>query len=199
MQRVLLLCLALAFAGMMAVSLWQRIVKPDLVLPSHSQSPPRSAGQNDAAGGRMDAIGQLMQQLQQNPESVGIMIHLAEHFVEDQNWTAAESFSRRAVVAAPDNPRPLYLLGVVLHNQGNYAEAAACLERVVSLRDEPTVRYSLGILYAHYLQDPARGVQNLHAALAMPGLPDGLAMKIRAELDELAAQEKKSAMPPRAP
>jgi hypothetical protein len=80
----------------------------------------------------------------------------------------------------------LYLLGVILHNRGEHAEAAACLERVVGLRDEPSVRYSLGVLYTHYLQDPARGGQHLRVALAQPGLSDDLARSIRAELDALA-------------
>jgi cytochrome c-type biogenesis protein CcmH/NrfG len=181
MQRILLLCLALAFVVMMSVSLWQRIKQPDLVLPSHHS--PQSA-----ATARMEIISHLMQKLQQNPDSVGIMIHLAEHLMEDNNWTAAENFLRRAVVTAPDNPRPLYLLGVVLHNQGNHAEATAFLERVVSLLDEPPVRYSLGILYIHFLQDSVRGGEHLRAALAMPELPEGMAVMIRTELDELAAQ-----------
>jgi tetratricopeptide (TPR) repeat protein len=136
----------------------------------------------------MQEIGELMQKLRQDPGDVATLIQLAERFVQEKNWPPAENFARKAVVAAPGNPQPLYLLGVILHNQGNHAEAAACLERVVSLRDEPSVRYSLGVLYARYLQDPARGGQHLRAALAQPGLPDGLAETIRAELDVLASQ-----------
>ena len=185
-QRILLLCLAFAFVGMTAASLWQRIMRPDLVVPGNI--PQRSAGQDEARAGAMREIGALMQKLQQDPGDVATMLHLAERFVQDTNWAAAESFARRGVVAAPDNPQPLYLLGVILHNQGNHAEAAACLERVVSLRDEPSVRYSLGVLYARYVQDPARGSRHLRAALVQPGLPDELAKTIRTELDALASQ-----------
>ena len=186
MQRILLLLLAFAFAGMTATSLWQRIMRPELVVPSNI--PQRSSQQGEAHTGDMHEIAELMKKIQRDPGDVATMIHLAEHFVEDKNWTAAESFSRKAVVAAPGNPQPLYLLGVILHNQGNHAEAAACLERVVILRDEPFVRYSLGVLYIHYLQNPTLGSQHLRAALAQSGVPDGLTKSIRAELDALVLQ-----------
>ena len=186
MQRILLLCLAFAFAGMAAVSLWQRFMQPVLVVPADTRQ--MRAGRDEAPAGNVSEIGQLMQQIRQNPGDVAAMLHLAEHFVEDKNWAAAENFLRKAVVTAPGNPQPLYLLGVVLHNQGEHAEAAACLERVVNLRDEPSVRYSLGVLYVHYLQDPERGGQHLRAALAQPGLPDDLVGLIRAELDAFTSR-----------
>jgi cytochrome c-type biogenesis protein CcmH/NrfG len=186
MQRALLLFLAFALAGMTLISLWQRVMRPDLVVSSNA--PQRSVGRDEVPAGDMNEIGRLMQHIQQNPGDVAAILHLAEHFIQDKNWAAAENFLRRAVVAAPGNPQPLHLLGVVLHNLGDHAEAASCLERVVSLRDEPSVRYSLGVLYIHYLQDPARGSRHLRAALEQPGLLDDLAGLIRAELDALASQ-----------
>ena len=186
MQRILLLFMIFAFMGITAVSLWQRIMRPDLVVPSNTRQ--MRAGQDEAHTGDMDEIGRLMQHVQQNPSDVSAMIHLAEHLVEHENWAAAESFLRKAVVAAPGDAQPLYLLGVVLHNQGNHAEAAACLERVADLRDEPSVRYSLGVLYVHYLHDTVRGGQHLRAALTMPGLSDDLAKRIQLELDAFSTQ-----------
>ncbi|MDR0239528.1 MAG: hypothetical protein LBI88_04760, partial [Deltaproteobacteria bacterium] len=115
MQRIVLLFLAFALAGMTFASLWQRFMRPDLLVPSNTRQ--MSAGQDMAPAGTMNEISQLMQKIQQDPGDVAAMLHLAEHFVEDKNWTAAENFLRKAVVAAPGNPQPLYLLGVVLHNQ----------------------------------------------------------------------------------
>ena len=178
-QRVLLIGLALAFAGMAAVSLWQRLTAPDLVVASNA---PRGQAARDMGGGADAEIGKLMQRLQQNPNNVDIMLHLAEHLSNAQNWSAAENFLRRAVVTEPNNPHPLYLLVVALHNQGNNAEAAACRERVTGVRDEPAVRYSLGILYLHSLQEPARGMGHLRAALDLPGLSDELRKVITTEL-----------------
>ena len=186
MQRILLLFFAFAFVGMTAVSLGQRFMKPSLIVPSNVR--PMNAEQDAGHTGDMNEIGQLMQHIQQNPGDVAAMLHLAEHLVEHQNWTAAETFLRKAVVAAPGNAKPLYLLGVVLHNQDKHAEAAECLERVMGLRDEPSVRYSLGVLYVHYLQDPALGGKHLRTALTLPGLSDALAQRIQAELDALASQ-----------
>ena len=186
MQRLVLLFLAFAFAGMTAVSLGQRIMRPELTVPSNIRQV--NAGGSEAPVGAMSEIGRLMQHIQQNPGDVPALIHLAEHFMEEKNWTAAENFSRKAVVAAPGNPQPLYLLGVILHNRGEHVEAAACLERVVGLRDEPSVRYSLGVLYVHFLQNPARGGQHLRVALAQPGLADDLARSIRAELEALGPE-----------
>jgi tetratricopeptide (TPR) repeat protein len=185
-RRTMVLILAFAFAGMTVVSLGQRFMRPELVVPSNVR--PMNAGRDESHTGDMNEIGQLMRKIQQNPGDVAAMVHLAEHFVDDKNWAAAENFLRKAVVAAPGDAKPLYLLGVVLHNQGNHAEAASCLERVVGLRDEPSVRYSLGVLYVHFLEDPARGGEHLRTALAQPSVSDDLAKLIRAELDELAAR-----------
>ena len=211
-QRLVLLFLAVAFAGMTLVSLGQRIMRPDLVVPAEVRQ--ASARGNEAPAEDRGEIGRLMQHIRQNPGDVAALVHLAEHLMEEKNWEAAENFSRKAVVAAPGNPQPLYLLGVILHNRGEYAEAAACLERVVGLRDEPSVRYSLGVLYVHFLQNPARGGEHLRAALAQPGLSGDLARLIQVELDALAsgaaspqgaaaspgtAPEKKGAKPSPAP
>ena len=186
MQRLVLFFLAFAFAGMTAVSLGKRIMRPELVVPANTRQ--MSAGRGEAPTDAMGEIGRLMQHIQQNSGDVAALIHLTEHLMEAKNWEAAENFSRKAVVAAPGNPQPLYLLGVILHNRGEHTEAAACLERVVGLRDEPSVRYSLGVLYVHYLQDPARGGQHLRVALAQPGLSDDLVKSIRAELDSLSPE-----------
>ncbi|MDR0466315.1 MAG: hypothetical protein LBH94_03035 [Deltaproteobacteria bacterium] len=183
-RRILLLFLALSFLAMTMVSLWQRVVHPDLIVPSQSRQ--TSMDRDEIPAGAMSEIGQLMRQIKENPGDVAAMLHLAEHFMQEKNWAPAESFARKAVVAAPGNPQALYILAVILHSRGEHAEAASCLERVVDLRDDPSVRYSLGVIYARYLQEPARGGRHLRAALAQPGLPDDLAGLIRAELDAMA-------------
>jgi len=198
-QRALLFFLAVAFAGMAAVSLWQRMMHPELVVSSRSRQP--VAGRDEAPQDRMGEIGKLMQQVKNNPGDVAAMIHLAEHLA-DTNPEAAENFLRKAVVAAPGDPQPLYLLGEVLHKRGEHAEAATCLERVLSLRDEPSVRYSLGVLYLRYLKQPERGIRHLRAALAQPKLPDDLAAAVRAELDAFvtgAESAKDAVVPTKAP
>lgn len=187
MRRALLCVTALAFLATALAAVRQRITQPDLVVPA---APGRMQAGDAAAPGGMDEIGALMQKIQQDPGDVSSMVHLAEHFIQDGNRQAAENFLRRAVVAAPADAQPLYLLGVVLHQQGKHEEAAACFERVLSLRDEPSTRYSLGVLYVHYLHKAERGAEHLRIALTQPDLPEELAELIRTEMRNLPAQER---------
>lgn len=53
------------------------------------------------------------------------------------------------------------MLGIIQHSQNRNAEAAASLEKVVAAREDPSVRYSLGILYAYYLEQPDKGLEQL--------------------------------------
>ena len=185
-QKAVLGVMALAFAFMLGTSLWQRFAKPDLVVPA---SAGRMSDSSGAPAANMNEISQLMAKIQQDPGDFASMLHLAEHFMDDQNWPAAENFLRRAAVSAPSDPKPLYLLGVALHNQGQNAESALCLERVLGLRDEASVRYSLAVLYSHYLQNPVMALEHLRAALAMPELSAELEKLVRAEMATLAAKE----------
>jgi len=129
------------------------------------------------------AIGDLMRQVAENPRDSKAMIHLVEHLVTVQNWEAAETFAQRAITLDVNNPRPLYLLGVVQHNQGRHKEAAATLEKVLTLKDDAAVRYSLGVLYLYYLDEPERGIAQLSAGLHSPEAGD-LKAAIRAELEK---------------
>jgi tetratricopeptide (TPR) repeat protein len=185
-RRAFLCCIALGFAGMALVSVLQRLERPELIVPAGGRDMP-AAGRDEAPA---DEIGGLMRKAAQDPGDADSMIRLAEHFMAEQNWEAAETFLRRAVTAVPAEPRPLYLLGITLHNGGKHAEAADCLERVVSLRDEPSVRYSLGVLYRHYLRDAARGAAHLRVALEQPGAGEELGKLIRDELASLPPEEK---------
>lgn len=55
-----------------------------------------------------------------------------------QDWQRAETFALRAVVAAPNETQPLYMLGIIQHSQNRNAEAAASLEKVVAAREDPS-------------------------------------------------------------
>ncbi len=70
------------------------------------------------------------------------------------------------------------------HNRGRHAEAAASLERVLSMKDEASVRYSLGVLYLYYLNEPIRGIAHLTAGLHDENAPEDLKESIRRELEK---------------
>ena len=110
------------------------------------QQMPTSAGMDEAT---QQGVMALMQKLQKNPTDLEALVGLTEHFMHTQDWQRAEAFALRAVVAAPNETQPLYMLGIIQHSQNRNAEAAASLEKVVAAKEDPSVRYSLGILYAY--------------------------------------------------
>lgn len=176
--RVLILLLALGLVAMLAVSLIDRFKNPHLTVQlSHAP-----AGMGSAA--QPDRIGTLMQQAAQNPDNVGVLVQLIESLMAQHNWDAAGTFARRAVTLDVTNPRPLYLLGLVEHNQGRHKEAAEILEKVLLLKDDASVRYSLGVLYIYYLKDVPRGVEHLSAGLHDPHAGEDLKRGLREELEK---------------
>lgn len=187
-QKAILVFVSLGLVVMLAISFMDRLRNPDLVEPSRG-----AGGMGQAQGEGMNPdIAKLMEHLRENPNDVTALLHLSEHLVNDQNWPAAETFISRAVVADPSNSQPMYLLGVVQHNLGKHKEAAESLERVLSLKDEASVRYSLGVLYLYYLNDTANGVKHLSAGLNDPKAPESLKKSLREELEKAPLPGQKS-------
>ena len=186
--RVTVIVLALGLTVMLALSIKTRFENPHISVIAQ----PRPVT-SDTDGADAQAIGALMRQVAANPQDLDALIQLVEHLIAAQNWPAAEAFAQRAITLDVRNPTPLYLLGVVAHNQGNNAKAAEILENVLALKDDATVRYSLGVLYIHFLHDPEKGKKHLVAALADAAAPDALKNSIREELDTIAAASKQEA------
>ena len=176
-SRALIILLGLGLVLMLAVSLKERFESPGLT----EQRQPRAVAAQDNAA---QQIGQLMRQVAENPNDGTAMIHLVEHLIGAQNWEAAETFAQRAVTLDMGNSKPLYLLGVIMHNQGRNKEAAEALEKVLAIKDEASVRYSLGVLYIHYLDNPAKGVEHLSAGLHDANAPEELKKAIMLELEK---------------
>ena len=65
------------------------------------------------------------------------------------------------------------------------AEAAASLEKVVAAKEDPSVRYSLGILYAYYLEQPDKGLEQLQKALDNPNTPADLKKAVSEEVTKI--------------
>ena len=176
-SRPLIILLGLSLVVMLAVSLKERFENPGLT----EQRQPRAASAQDSAA---QQIGVLMRKVAENPNDGTAMVHLVEHLIGAQNWEAAETFAQRAVTLDTGNSKPLYLLGVIMHNQGRNKEAAEALEQVLALKDEASVRYSLGVLYIHYLENPAKGVEHLSAGLRDANAPEELKKAMLLELEK---------------
>ncbi|MDE5879607.1 MAG: hypothetical protein K2G99_06245, partial [Desulfovibrio sp.] len=67
---------------------------------------------------------------------------------------------------------------------GKHAEAAKLLEEALKGHESAAMRYSLGVLYLHYLDQPARGVEHLSQALHDPDADESLRQSIREELEK---------------
>lgn len=183
-SKILVVILALGLGAMLVTSLMEQAdhVSVQDVSPQHSHDmPPQGMGQGM---GDMSNIGPLMEQAAKEPDNPALLVKLAESLMHSQNWEAAATFARRAIVLKPEDPHTLYLLGVIEHGQGKHKEAAELLEKVVTIQDDPSVRYSLGILYLHYLKQPSQGVEHLSEALHASTASEDLKAAIRKELEE---------------
>lgn len=183
-SRLLLIFLGICLAAMLLVSLTQRFLNPRLVVPSQS-----SGMEAAQAGSGVDAqIGALMQKLGENPNDVETMLHLVQHLITIENWQAAETFAQRAVALDVLNDKALYLLGYIKHNQNQNKDAALLLEKALAIRDDPNVRYSLGMIYIYFLNDAERGYTHLETALKAPGIDADLRTRIDEELKKKSAR-----------
>lgn len=194
-QRMVLVVMGLGLAFMLASAIWQRIGNPQLVKEIDTNA---SASRQGMGGGMNPELGKLMQQVSENPNDFKALVHLAEHLMSDQQWEAAETFVRRAMTVNPADAQPPYLMGVILHNTGKNKEAAEALEQVVKLKDEASVRYSLGVLYIHYLDNPAKGVEHLSAGLHDAKAPESIKTQIREELEKAPLPGEKHKAPAKA-
>ena len=111
-------------------------------------------------------------------------MEIAERHMAMGSWDGAENFATRALALDPRDARVRYLLGVIRHNQGKHAEAARLLEEALRDKESAPMRYSLGVLYLHYLNEPARGVEHLSEALHAPDADESLRQAIREELEK---------------
>ena len=201
-SRALILLLALGLVAMLATSLKERFESPGLTEQRRPGPAAQTGGQQDDA----QQIGKLMRQIAENPNDSTAMIHLVEHLIGAQNWDAAETFAQRAITldAANSktldaaNSKPLYLLGVIMHNQGRNKEAAEALEKVLAIKDEASVRYSLGVLYLYFLENPAKGVEHLKAGLQDPKASDELKAAIMQELEKAPQPDQNAKAAPAA-
>ena len=131
------------------------------------------------------AIMGLMQKMKENPNDVDTLLALAQTFAEQGDMEGAKDMIQRATVAAPSDHRPPYLMGVVLGGQGKWQEAAEQLERSVSLKDDASARYSLGVIWRYHLKDEAKARSHFEKAAVLSHDPS-LTSMIKAEIDKTA-------------
>lgn len=189
-SRLVLVPTAVGLALILVSVVVYRFTGPPLVRQIGPQAAPQSMGQPkvqmppEGMGGNEQAVIDAMQLLQQNPNDVTVLLKLSEIFRQQDNYESAQNFITRAMVASPSDPRPSYVQGVLLADQGDYKGAVAAMERSLGLADSPATRYSLAKIYIYNLQQPDKGRIHLEAAHAMPNLPDELHHLIDEEMNK---------------
>lgn len=184
-HKFMLAFMAACLMVMLGASLWQRFSHPSLTVHRFDQRV--EATENNGMGG----IGQLMQTVSRNPTDMGAILQLVESLMAMGQWESAENFAQKAMAIDPGsdgNRRAMYLLAVIHHNQGRHSQAADLLEKLLEQGENPSARYSLGILYLHYLDKRDAGLEQLRKGLEAPDLPPGLAEAISGELDKAETQ-----------
>ena len=183
LPRVLLLFVSLGFALMLGSGLVYRIEQPGLVVPAQEErgsAPDTTQGEAAAS-----PFAQLMQQLDKNPSDYNTLIALTFLFLDNEDWENAEVFGVQAVTAKPSAMQAHYALGLAFNGLGKSEEAAQSLEKAVKLEDKPEIRYSLGILYAYYLNKKAEAREHFSKGLAAPDLAPNLKTALESELGKL--------------
>ena len=167
--RAIILLLGLSLLVMLGVTIKERVSNPHLV--TERPTAPQGMGQEQ------NLLASLMQKVAAEPTNKDALMHLAEHLMATQEWDAAATFAQRAVALDVNDPQPLYMLGTTFSRV-----AAATLEKVVALRDDATVRYSLGVLYSYFLQQKDKGRAHWEAGLKDPKISPEMRQAIEEEL-----------------
>lgn len=186
MSRFFIILLGLCFLAMLAASLYQRFTRPSLTIHLLAGTQQQQM-QEKLPPGNMETIGTLMKEVAANPGDKATTISLVEALMAAGQWQVAENFAQKALALddpASTDTRPLYLLAVIHHNKGEHAQAAELLEKTLQKGENPSARYSLGILYLHFLKKPEQGIGELRKGLTLPGLPESLRAAMQEELDK---------------
>lgn len=133
----------------------------------------------------MNALAELMARLQENPNDVAVLMALSNEFMQRSEWARAENFLKKISVVEPGNTDALYMLGISQFNLERPGEAANTFETLLSFTDDPAARFSLGVLYKHYLEAPDKAATHFTAILNNP--------EANAELKQRASKELETA------
>ncbi|MCH5277008.1 MAG: tetratricopeptide repeat protein [Desulfovibrionaceae bacterium] len=192
-RRLVLGGITLGLMTMLLTSVAYRLGDHPLTRPSTAPatSPEASPAMPPAASrpGESSAIApdqadtiNAMQKLRANPDDVDTLLELAELFMRRGSPDNAQEFINRALVAAPGDARPSYYQALLDAEQGRFSEAADAMTRSLRLQDNPSVRYSLAVVYRYHLHDEAKAREQLDAALRHPALNEELRGLIEQEM-----------------
>jgi cytochrome c-type biogenesis protein CcmH/NrfG len=130
----------------------------------------------------MADISELMAKLKDNPNDAETLLSLGDLFIRAREWTRAESFLQRAVLANPSDIRPRYMLGIALYQQGKMELAIKTFENVILLDEDPATMYNLGVIYKYQLANPKRAEELFRKTVESPKADAEIRAKAQKEL-----------------
>ncbi len=180
-RRMVLAVLASGLAAMLASALVYTMGDHPLTRHSTaSPAPPAEGMQNVPPKEESDtentAVMNLMQKLQRSPQDVETMLEIAALFASQNNVENAKAMLDRAALTAPSDPRPPYLLGVQFAQVGNWDMAVQSLERSLSLKEDASTLYSLGVILRYHLQQEQKAQRCFEKAAAICADPSLIPM-----------------------
>lgn len=182
-ERLVVLALTLAISVMLFTLVKDRMLHPSLTVQLHPNELQFKADQNIITNDQ-DEISALMQFVGNHPHDVKMILLLAQKLMQAEQLEPALNFAKRAQLEDPQNFDALYLTGMILHRTGQYTSAAETLTKALALKDDPSLRYSLGVLYCYFLKDKAAGIRHLQKGLALPNISSDLKQTLEQELQK---------------
>ncbi len=190
--------LLMSLGCLFATGLYQRMASPSLIQTLDMQ--PQGRGNDPQPGGNAAAqrppaplpeadaaeLGGLMAKLKAAPDNTDTLLAIADVFRRNKDWEKALGFLRRAADSAPADMRPQYFQGMALAEKGDSAPAAEAFEKALLLApNNASARFSLAVLYRHYLNNPGRARELLEAIVASPDAEEAVKARARTELTGL--------------
>jgi tetratricopeptide (TPR) repeat protein len=151
--KIFIAAILLGFAAMLVTSGVYRTNHPSLT--NFVQSRNATSGQSKPDNSAH--IADLMGKLKKDANNVKLIEEIARHFMEDGEYSQARKFIQRGIAAQPSNAHLFYMLGMANFKLESYTNAAKAFETSLSIADDPSARYNLGILLTYYLDKPAEG------------------------------------------
>lgn len=177
--KIVLAAILLGFVAMLVTSGIYRTSNPSLTKFVQS----RNDGSGEAKTDNSAHIADLMGKLKTDPNNVKLIEEIAQHFMEDGEYSQARKFIQRGITAKPGNAHLFYMLGMANFKLESYTKAAKAFETSLSLEDDPSARYNLGVLLKYYLDKPAEGKIQFQKILES-GAGSDLKAAAQKELDE---------------
>lgn len=160
-----LLFMALCLLGMFAASFQSFLRPPVPAAPAQRGSAattadePSSPAEGDISLAlteqQADTLSELMRKIQADPQDAEALTRIGESFLMAKDWVRSGAFLSRAIVAAPKDIRPRYMMGISLYQQERMPEAALVFQDLLAIKKDPAAQYNLAVIYKYHLNREA--------------------------------------------